>query len=167
MKHNRLAPVAPPYLMTFNFLFILLHFSFDPQANWPQSRFAQATQPWRQSRSVWKRKAAVVSCWKLATSSTLASLMTLGQEHVFAQLERRTNFVVEGNVWRSSSLSPCNLKMSLSRLKTPPVIRTEDELKEKIALLEVKGLCINWGLFLCVFTYNCGPFSNIHAFIFM
>lgn len=43
--------------------------------------------------------------------------------------------------------------MLFSRLKTPPIIRTEDELKEKIALLEVKGSSIKWGLqllYLCL-----------------
>lgn len=74
-----------------------------------------------------------MSCWKHATSSTPASLMILGTELWLYSLQY-TNTVKNVS---SETINVC-LNVLFSRLKTPPIIRTEDELKEKIALLEVK-----------------------------
>lgn len=72
-------------------------FFFFPhlQASWPQSRSVQVTRPWRKLRTVWNGRAAIVSCWKRATSSTPASRMTSGRERVAAYSGRCAEAVGE------------------------------------------------------------------------
>ena len=56
-----------------------------------------------------------------------------------------------------SQLSPsyAHYKMLFCSLKTPPIINTEEELKEKIALLEVKGFSIDLNISITYIIIYC------------
>lgn len=79
-----------------------------------------------------------MSFWKHATSSTPASPMTSGEQLVAVRLKRcRTAGKKQKKTNKALKQINVRLNTLFSSLKTPPIIRTEDELKQKIALLEV------------------------------